>query len=187
MMPPHGREPERQRVWDAIEALEYRPESIARGMRPQRTQPIGFISDEIDPTPFAAKIIPGAIGLAWEHDFLRFSINTSREQELNAVTGRVLLNREGDGMIYTAISQCVANPLQHLGKIPAVLPDFFGGDKSLLSVAPAEVKGGCDVVRPRVSACCNHRANQAREQTQADDTGYAVGPSKVLSESAVRI
>jgi len=187
MIPPHVREPIRQRVWDAIEALAYRPKAIARGLRTRRTYPIGFISDEIDPTPFAAKIILGAFGLAWEHDFLRFSINTSREQELNAVTGRVLLNRKVGGMIYTAISQCVANPLQHLGKIPAVLPDFFGGDKSLPSVAPAEVKGGCDVVRPRVSACCNHRANQAREQTQADDTGYAVGPNGVLSESAVRI
>ena len=156
MMPPHVREPVPQRVWDATEALDYRPNTIVRGMRTRRTRPIGFSSDEIGATPVAAQILLDVHDLVWDHDFLRFLINTSCEQKLKEATGRVRLNRKVGRMIYAETYWGVVEPRQHLRMVLAILPGFFVEGKSLPSGAPDEMKGEYRY-SARVSACCNHR------------------------------
>ena len=50
----------RARVRQASEALGYVPSRLARGLRTQRTNTIGLLSDHIATTPHAGKIILGA-------------------------------------------------------------------------------------------------------------------------------
>lgn len=48
------------RVWAAVDELDYRPNALARGLRAQRTHAIGFVSDEVATTPYAGNMIQGA-------------------------------------------------------------------------------------------------------------------------------
>jgi LacI family transcriptional regulator len=56
----------RAKVLGVIEKMEYRPSFAARHMRTQRSQLIGFISDEVATTPYAGHIILGAQEAAWQ-------------------------------------------------------------------------------------------------------------------------
>src|SRR5262245_28134021 len=55
----------RRRVRDAIKELGYRPNAAARKMRTNRSQLIGFVTDQIATTPHAGQIFKGAQDAAW--------------------------------------------------------------------------------------------------------------------------
>ena len=50
----------RARVLRVAGELHYRPNRLAQGLRTQRTQMIGFLSDRVTTTPFAGRMILGA-------------------------------------------------------------------------------------------------------------------------------
>ncbi|MCH8627047.1 LacI family DNA-binding transcriptional regulator [Arsenicicoccus piscis] len=68
-------EPTRRRVREVAKRLEYRPNSVARSLRTQSTQTIGFISDEVTTTPFAVSMLAAAQAEAARHDQLLFVLN----------------------------------------------------------------------------------------------------------------
>src|ERR1700693_781441 len=57
----------REKVFSAVRKLGYRPNGAARNMRTQRSNFIGFITDEIATTPFAGATIKGAQDAARSH------------------------------------------------------------------------------------------------------------------------
>ncbi len=132
----------RERVLAAVDTLGYRPNALARGLRAQRTQTIGFISDVIGTTPYAGQILHGAQGLAWEQGTLLLSINTNRNRELKEAAVATLLERQVDGIIYATMYHRLAEPPVALHEVPAVLLDCFVEDHALPSVVPDEVQGG---------------------------------------------
>lgn len=132
----------RQKVLDAIEALGYQPNVVARGMRTQRTNTIGFISDEIGTSPFAGKMLQGALERAWEQGFLLLSVETERDERLKQAAVDALLSRQVDGIIYAAMYHRIAHPPAALRQLPTVLLDCYAEDRSLPSVTPDEELGG---------------------------------------------
>jgi len=141
---PHGNIPQetQDRVWAAIEDLGYRPNAIARGLSAQRTNTIGFISDEIATTPHAGRIIEGAQELAWKHKMLLMLINTGSHQKMKRAAVEMMLERRVDGIIYATMYHRPASPPDNLREVPTVLLDCFTEDRSYPSVVPDEVKGG---------------------------------------------
>lgn len=131
-----------RRVWDAVEALGYRPNTLARSLRAQRSHTIGFISDEIGTTPYAGEILQGAQDLAWEHETLLLSVNTSSREALKRTAVNMLLDRQVDGIIYAAMYHRAVHPPKNITDVPVVLLDCYVDDRSLPSVVPDEVKGG---------------------------------------------
>ena len=131
-----------ERIRAAAKKLGYRPNAIARGLRTQRTQTIGFISDEIGTTPFAGQILQGAQELAWQHKMLLLSIDTGRKEGLKEAGVNALLERQVDGIIYATMYHREAYPPRQIREVPTVLLDCFVGDRSLPSVVPDEVNGG---------------------------------------------
>ena len=136
-----------QRVWDAVEQLGYRPNAMAQGLRRQRTNSIGFITDEIATTPYAGQIIEGAQDAAWESDRILLVINTKGNPALEHRAIEMLMDRKVDGMIYATMYHRPVNLPQALHEIPTVLLDCFAEDRSFPSVVPDECQGGYDAIK----------------------------------------
>jgi LacI family transcriptional regulator len=131
-----------QRVWEAIEQLGYRPNAMAQGLRRQRTNTIGFITDEIATTPYAGQIIEGAQDAAWDNDRILLVVNTKGNLAIENRAIEMLLDRKVDGIIYATMYHQPVNPPLVLREVPTVLLDCFAEDRSYPSVVPEEVGGG---------------------------------------------
>lgn len=132
----------RERVWEAIRQLNYRPNALARGLRAQSTKTIGFVSDTVASSPFANEIIAGAQATAWQHERLLLLVNTGGSEKLKQAAIETLLERQVDGIIYATMYHRAAQPPEALYEIPSVLLDCYVEDRSLPSVVPDEVEGG---------------------------------------------
>lgn len=132
----------RERVWRAVDELEYRPNLAARHTRTGRSQLIGFISDEIASTPFAVNLIKGAQSQAWQYGKMLFVINTERDLTAEKKAVAALLERQVEGIIYATMYHRVVEPPADNHQVPTVLVDCFREDHGLPSITPDEVRGG---------------------------------------------
>jgi LacI family transcriptional regulator len=115
---------------------------MAQGLRRQRTNTIGFITDEIATTPYAGQIIEGAQDAAWESGKILLVVNTKGNPLLENQAIEMLLDRKVDGIIYATMYHQPVNPSQVFREVPTVLLDCFAEDRSYPSVVPDEVGGG---------------------------------------------
>lgn len=132
----------RDRVWRAVEELDYRPNLAARHTRTGRSQLIGFVSDEIASTPFAVNVIKGAQSEAWQHGKMLFVINTERDKRIEQKAVAALLDRRVEGIIYATMYHRVVELPESIHKVPTVLLNCFCEDRSLPSITPDEIDGG---------------------------------------------
>jgi LacI family transcriptional regulator len=140
------RDATRAKVLAAIEALDYRPNMMARSLRSQRTHTFGFITDQIAITPYAGKILQGAQDLAWQHNVLLLTVNTNGDQKMKQTAVNTLLHRRVDGIIYATMYHREVHPPDNIRDVPAVLLDCYVADHSLPSVVPDELAGGKEIV-----------------------------------------
>jgi LacI family transcriptional regulator len=130
-----------QRVWDAVERLGYRPNALARGLRSNRTDTIGFLSDEIATVSGAGRMIQGAQDAALERGKLLLLVSTGGDRELEARASAMMLDHRVDGIVYAAMHHCVVDPAEDVRSVPAVLLDAQSRDGSLPAVVPDEESG----------------------------------------------
>jgi LacI family transcriptional regulator len=126
----------RDRVWAAVTRLGYRPNAIARGLRRDATDTIGFVSDEIATTPSTGRMIQGAHDAAWARDKLLLLVRTGGDPAVEARALAMLVDRRVDGIVYAAMHRRVVEPGRQLREVPAVLLDAEAADASLPSVVP---------------------------------------------------
>ena len=60
--------------------LGYAPNRMASGLRNQRSQILGLVSDEITTTPFAGAMIRGAQDAAYDRGYVLMVVNSGRDQ-----------------------------------------------------------------------------------------------------------
>ena len=137
----------RQRVVETAKRLGYAPNDLARGLRLQRSNTIGFVSDEIATTPFAGRIILGAQEAAAQRGLLLLMLNTAGDTELERKEIDLLLQRQVDGVLYAAMSHRAVAVPERLGSVPTVLLDARSEDLAVPSVVPDEVQGGYTATR----------------------------------------
>ncbi len=130
------------RVRAAVERLGYRPNAMARSLRSQRSETIGFISDQVATTPYAGRMVQGAQDVAWAKGKLLLLVNTSNNDELQCAAIQTMLERQVEGIIYAAMYHRPVTPPPFLKEVPTVLLDCFAPDHSFPSVVPDEVQGG---------------------------------------------
>ena len=136
-----------KRIKDAVRQLGYRPNTLAQGLRSDRTNTIGFISDVVATTPYAGQIIQGAQELAWQHNNLLLLVSTGTNREMKNVAVETLLDRRVDGIIYASMYHREVHPPESIREVPTVLLDCFDANGTLPSVVPDEVQGGYDATR----------------------------------------
>ena len=131
----------RARVLKAAEELLYSPNRLARGLRTQRTQMIGFLSDRVSTTPFAGQMIVGAQDAAAEAGSLLVLLNSGGDPELEEREVQALQERQVDGIVYALFYHRVVTPPASLRNGPVVLLDARTPDSTMSSVVPDEVGG----------------------------------------------
>lgn len=142
----------RERVRRIAAELGYAPNSLARGLRRQRSETIGLLGDEIVTTPFAGRIIAGAQEAAKAYGSLLLIFNTNREPELEEREALLLKQRRVDGVLYAAMYHREVTIPATLAGVPVVLVDAVSADRSISSVVPDEVSGGRDAASLLLSA-----------------------------------
>ena len=131
----------RGRVLRAAQELDYRPNHLAKGLRTQRTQTIGFISDRVLTTPFAGGMISGVQDAAAEAGSLVLLVNSEGDLELGERQVDALLERQVDGIVYATMFHKLIEPPSGLRQTPAVLLDARSTSGTISSVVPDEQTG----------------------------------------------
>ncbi|MDY7543373.1 MULTISPECIES: LacI family DNA-binding transcriptional regulator [unclassified Cryobacterium] len=128
----------RKRVQIVARELGYAPNRLASGLRNQRSQTIGFVSDEIATTPFAGAVVLGAQEAAAAHDWVLMVVNSNLDAELESREMRALMQHQVDGIIFARMyhQNVVVPPM--LANIPTVLLDAESDDNRFASVVPDE-------------------------------------------------
>ena len=78
------REPLRKRVMDAVDALGYQPNQLARGLRRDKTKMIGMIIPDIT-NPFFPAVVRGAEDVAFSHGYRLILCNTDNDHDKEIV------------------------------------------------------------------------------------------------------
>jgi LacI family transcriptional regulator len=132
----------RARVRRAADDLGYRPNSVARSLRTQRSQLLALISDEIATTPYAGRMILGAQEAATKHGWLLMLVNSGGDPTVEAAEIAALRQRQVDGFLYATMYHQRVEVSPALADAPTVLLDASSADPAYPSVVPDERQGG---------------------------------------------
>jgi LacI family transcriptional regulator len=132
----------RDRVWQAVAALGYRPNAMARALRQGRSGLIGFVTDEIATTPFAGQIVRGAQDVAWQHRRILMMVNTDHQSDLEHEALGALLQHQVDAIVLAAMSHKAITLPPMLAGSSVVLVNAYSEDDSVPAVVPDERRGG---------------------------------------------
>jgi LacI family transcriptional regulator len=175
----------RRRVTETAARLGYAPNDLARGLRLQRSNTIGFVSDHIATTPFAGRIILGAQEAAAKKGLLLLVLNTGGDRDLETSEIDLLLQRQVDGVLYAAMSHRILPVPDNLRGVPTVLLDARPEDLSVPSVVPDEVRGGYTAVRELIE----HGHRRIAFATNTEDIpathGRLEGYRQALTEAGI--
>ncbi|XAZ30124.1 LacI family DNA-binding transcriptional regulator [Paenarthrobacter ureafaciens] len=131
----------RRRVFEAAEALNYRPNLMARSLRMEKSATIGFVSDRIASTRYAGPMILGALRAAREQDHTLFVTETEGDLHEQERAIEALLDRQVDALILATVTGKIMMPERQL-PVPLVVLNGSAGPGEYLSVLPDEEGGG---------------------------------------------
>ena len=138
------------RVRETAARLGYRHNAMARGLKLQRSDTIGFISDNITTTPFAAGLVEGAQHGARETGKHLLIVNVEyRPERSNAAAMEEAIGeameRRVDGIVYASMFHRIIDIPESLHEVPSVLLDAQAHDGSLPSVVPDDLGAAKDL------------------------------------------
>ena len=114
---------------------------------------IGLVTDEIASSPFAGRLLRGAMDTAWDSEHLVLTVDSGGDPAKEDAAVAELLDRRVDGIIYAAMSLRRVRVPEGLHRTHSVLANCLPEDDSLPAVIPAERAGG----RTRRPRCCSTR------------------------------
>lgn len=175
----------RLKVEEAAARLGYAPNRIASALRSQRTQVMGFISEEIATTPFAGKILLGAQDAAAELGLMLMIINIERDAtEHDQIDA--LLAQQVDATIFASSShRQIQTPLS-LDPRKTVLVDAFDRARSSPSVVPDEVGIGLMATRRLLDSGHTHIVHISVDEKEPSVDGRGRGYFSAMSEAGLR-
>lgn len=133
----------RDRILAAAKELGYQPNRLAQSLRRQRTHVLGLVTDEIASSPFAGRLLSGAVERATRQGYVVvvFDSQDHPDREQAAVTELGL--RQVDGLIYatmglrqlarlpsTRLPLVLANCQEDPDRHPTVVPDDRAGARA---------------------------------------------------------
>jgi LacI family transcriptional regulator len=90
--------PLKKRVQDAIAALDYHPDYVARSLKTGRTSTIGIIIPDIT-NPFFPQMVRGAESVLWREGYSLITFNTDDQLERERQVLSLLRSRRVDGVL----------------------------------------------------------------------------------------
>ncbi len=131
----------RSKVEQAAAELRYTPSRVARGLRLQRTQILGMVSDYLATIPHASEMLLGAQEAALKRGYHILLLNTGGQREAEQAAITTLDQLQVDGIIYAAMYHRIVDPPSSLSPDRAVLLDAWAPGGRLRAVVPDEVGG----------------------------------------------
>ncbi|WP_129669353.1 LacI family DNA-binding transcriptional regulator [Phytoactinopolyspora endophytica] len=141
-----------RKVERAAAELEYRANSMARGLRLRRSLTIGLISDDIASEPFAGAMIRGAHEAAWKAGFMLVVLETMADDERERRSIEDLRQRQVDGFLYATTYHQIKEPPAALADSPTVMLDVRDPRGELSGVVPDEIGGAYEAVSQLIEA-----------------------------------
>lgn len=108
---------------------------------------IGLVTDEIASSPFAGRLLRGAMDTAWDNEHLVLTVDSGGDRAKEDAAVAELLDRRVDGIIYAAFSLRRVRVPEGLHRTHSVLANCIPEDDSLPAVIPAERAGGRTAAR----------------------------------------
>ncbi len=130
----------RDRIIAAAAELDYAPDMVAQSLRRQKTHAVGLITDSIASSPFAGRLLAGAMDEATEHGYALLIVDSQNHRDREERAIGELARRRVDGLIYATMG------LEHLAEAPATrLPLVLANcwtDDHTIAVIPDETRAG---------------------------------------------
>lgn len=131
-----------EKILAAAKQLDYTPNSAAVSLRRQRTSTIGVITDQIATTPFAGRILRGAIDHAWSRGYLLLVVDTQHTAAREPAVISALRARQVEGLMYAAMSMRGLRVQAAMRGVPAILANCYTAGDEFPAVIPDERAGG---------------------------------------------
>lgn len=142
-----------QRVLEAAQGLQYRPNIVSRGLRTGTTRTIGFVSDTVATSRLAGDMIKGALEAARERGVMLFIGETEGDAGLERDLLQTMHDRQVDGIILATMFTRKIRLPRALTHGPAVLLNALPVRPSPLpSVLPDEIEAGRAAARVLLDA-----------------------------------
>lgn len=142
---PHVSAEARERVRSAVDKLGYRPNTIARSLKQQRSHTIGLITDDLKGV-FTTPLMLGVEEAASAEGFSVILCNSHGEAARERSHLQVLLDKQVDGVILLSgyrVRERSA-PALALGGLPTVYLYQYTGEVAVPSVIPDD-RGGAEI------------------------------------------
>ena len=123
--------PTRDRVLASVERLHYRPHSVARSLRTQRSLTIGLVLPDVT-NPFYPELTRAFQDVAYGRSYHTIICNTDGDAEREREAVRDLLDRQVDGVMLATFG--LSGP--DIDAISAVVPTAFIGDPAGAQMRP---------------------------------------------------
>ncbi len=90
-----------ERVWEAVEALNYQPNAVARSLRRKRTHTLGMIIPD-NSNPFFAEVARGIEDLCFDLGYNVILCNSDQDREKEQTYIDLLTEKQVDGIVFVA-------------------------------------------------------------------------------------
>jgi LacI family transcriptional regulator len=174
----------RQRVRAAAAKLGYGPNRLARGLRTQRSEMIGVLSEQIATTPHAGRIILGAQDAARRHGLTLLIINTEPDQMDH--DAEAVLRQQVDGVLLATMYHREIEVPERLAGVATVLIDATDSVGRLPSVVPDERAGAVAAVRELTRYGHRHIGFLTNVDNVPATTERLVGYRATLAEAGIK-
>lgn len=176
----------RQRIWDAVKELGYRPDAGAQSLASSRTNLIGLITD-ITTSPFGGGIIRGAQQAAWRQGKLLLIVASEGDPVMEAAAFEMLLGRRVEGVIYATLSHRQIALPDSANEVPTVLVHCFDRARAFPSIVPDEAEGGYVGTRRLIGAGHRRIALINLDPGLPAAVGRQAGYERALAEAGIRV
>ena len=133
----------RERILAAAAEIGYQPNRVAQSLRRQRTHVIGLVTDAIASSPFAGRLLGGAVDRATRDGYVVVVFDSQGRPEREQAAVDELSDRQVDALIYatmglrhitslpkTSLPVVLANCQQDGDLHPTIVPDDEGGGRT---------------------------------------------------------
>lgn len=136
----------RQRVLDAVQALDYHPDQVARSLRVRRTHTIGILIAEIS-SPFFPDVIRGVEHEARARGYSLIICDSNEDPALEQTNLDTLFARRVDGVLLAPTAGFTAQDRATRRRFPVVLFDRISRGSSGSAVVTDNFGGAYDAAR----------------------------------------
>ena len=143
-----------QKIRATAENMGYKPNSVARTLRTNKSNALGFVTDEIATTPYASKVFEGAQDAASKLGYILLTTNTNNDAELENQEISALLRYNVDGFLYAMMFHRKVDIPEVLEGSPTVVVDSEDAAGRVPSVYPDDELAGYDATDRLIKAGC---------------------------------